>query len=52
MAKSSDTVPRQYSITSHDSNVDRLIAVDPPQQKFFFSSAPSADAIAAFQTAR
>src|SRR5438477_8274693 len=51
-AKSSETVPRQCSFTLHFSKVDRLIAVDPPQQKFFFPSAPRAEAIAAFQTER
>src|SRR5438105_4093531 len=50
--KSSDTVPRQRSLTLNCSKVVRRIAVEPPQQKFFFSFAPSADAIAAFQTDR
>src|SRR5213594_3731332 len=34
------------------SKVLRLIAEEPPQQKFFFPSAPNAEAIAAFQTER
>src|SRR5581483_7028416 len=51
-AKSSETVPRQYFNTSHFSKVDRRNAVAPPQQKFFCSSASSAEAIAAFQTER
>src|ERR1700752_3787901 len=52
MVKSSETVPRQRSLTSSFANVLRLIAVEPPQQKFFAVSLPSADATDAFQTPR
>ncbi len=50
--KSSDTVPRQRSRTFNFSNTARLIAVEPPQQKFFAKFAPRAEAMEAFQTER
>src|SRR6185436_3276816 len=51
-AKSSDTVPRQFSGSPSSVNVVHRIAVDPPQQKFLSSRSPKADAIDAFQTER
>src|SRR4029453_10943722 len=50
--KSSETLPTQRSRILSFSNTDRLIAVEPPQQKFFILSRPNADATEAFQTER
>src|SRR5690349_8332279 len=50
IVKSSDTVPCHRSRIRSVSKVERLIAVEPPQQKFLSECSPSADAIEAFQT--
>src|SRR6266498_743707 len=52
IVKSSETVPRQPSRTCKLSNFSRLIAVDPPQQKFFLTAAPREEVIEAFHTDR
>src|ERR1051325_10067743 len=50
--KSSESAPFHLSRKHSRSKTSRLIAIEPPQQKFEFRFGPRAEAIEAFQTDR